>query len=504
MALYLNGERHRTLVSKATFKSKPEQIKNGKIIMNGKYEIKPDNGYTLSMVNIEVAVPTNGTGSTDIISSGLYGSNISWSLYKDGTLVISGVGSMPDGDTGESPFANNELIKYVIIQDGITNIGAFVFLSCVNMESIYIPNSVSQLGIGAFNSCVNLRSLTIPDGVTNIPSICDGCVNLANVVIPSSVTSIDSWAFYNCSALTSITIPIGVTNIDSEAFYNCTNLKDVFYVGTKEQWGNITIDSGNESLINANLHCSVIIDSGSCGNNVSYVLYENGLLHIKGQGGTTDYSTNMFNSPFTALKSKITHAIIDDGVTSIGSAMFANCSNLTNISIPNSVKSIGTYAFWKSRIDNLVIPNGVIVISPSAFHFCSSLTSVIIPDSVQNISGSAFAYCSNLTNIVIPDSVTSIGSRTFSGCSKLNNVILPKDLTTISSYTFQDCANLKTIKIPASVTKIDSSAFDATPLESIYYNGTQEDWENISITTGFNEISNSSIYCEEVILTKIQ
>ena len=193
-------------------------------------------------------------------------------------------------------------------------------------------------------------------------------------------------------------------------------------------------------------------------------------------------------------------------VTSIGDGAFLDCSGLTSVTIPNSVSYIGKYAFascsgltsvtvdknngtYDSRnncnaiietstnklivgCNNTIIPNSVTSIGEFAFSDCSGLTSVAIPNSVTSIGESAFARCSGLTSVTIPNSVTSIGSWTFYGCSGLTSVTFNTEKCTYmgsDSYpVFNDCINLTTLNIGNKVTTIPNSAFrDCSGLSSV-------------------------------------
>ena len=115
-----------------------------------------------------------------------------------------------------------------------------------------IPDSVTSIGEWAFSDCSGLTSVTIGNSVTSIDSgAFGGCSSLTSVTIPDSVTSIGREAFSNCYGLTSVTIGNGVTSIGYEVFYNCSGLKTVYYKGTAEQWGNISIGSGSSDLTGA-------------------------------------------------------------------------------------------------------------------------------------------------------------------------------------------------------------------------------------------------------------
>ena len=179
------------------------------------------------------------------------------------------------------------------------------------------------------------------------------------------------------------------------------------------------------------------------------------------EGGTTPLSiaSGTYSSPiFKSLAS--TTVILQDGLTSIGSDVFSDCSSLTSIEIPSSVTSIGTYAFSGcSSLTSIEIPSSVTSIGTYAFSDCSSLTSIEIPSSVTSIDTFAFSGCSSLTSIEIPSSVTSIGNSAFSSCTSLTSIEIPSSVTSIGGSVFRDCSSLTSIKIPSSVTSIGDDAF---------------------------------------------
>ena len=155
--------------------------------------------------------------------------NLTWKLYEDGTLNISGTGAMKNYyDNKKSPVYKNSNVKKVVIEDGVTSIGNYAFTYCVSLTSITIPDSVTSIGYYAFFYCSSLTSITISDSVTSIGNYAFFyCRSLTSITIPDSVTSIGNDAFSNCRSLTSITIPDSVTSIGYNAFYGCSNLKTI-------------------------------------------------------------------------------------------------------------------------------------------------------------------------------------------------------------------------------------------------------------------------------------
>ena len=164
---------------------------------------------------------------------------------------------------------------------------------------------------------------------------------------------------------------------------------------------------------------------------------------------------------------------IPDSVTSIGGCAFANCSSLTSIIIPDSVITIEYETFnGCSSLTNVLIPNSVTSIGNNAFSGCSSLTNVVIPNGVTSLERETFSWCSSLMSITIPDSVTSIDSHVFYYCNSLTSIIIPDSVISIGFYAFYYCCGLTSITIPNSVTYIGDNAFyGCSNLTSVYFEG---------------------------------
>ncbi len=208
--------------------------------------------------------------------------------------------------------------------------------------------------------------------------------------------------------------------------------------------------------------------SGTCGDNLIWTLDDEGTLTISGTGAMTNYSSSS-SVPWYSLRSNITTAVIETGVTSISDFVFSGCTNLTSVTIGNCVTSIGDYAFRDcTSLTSITIPDSVISIGKYIFYYCTSLTSVTIGSGVTSIGGSAFEYCTSLASVDIPNSVTSIGGSAFADCTRLTSVDIPNSVTSIGYYAFFSCTSLTSITIPDSVTSIGGSAFeDCTSLVSI-------------------------------------
>ena len=143
---------------------------------------------------------------------------------------------------------------------------------------------------------------------------------------------------------------------------------------------------------------------------------------------------------------------------------FEGCSNLSSITIPNTVTSIGERAFYGcSSLPSITIPNTITSIGLSAFENCWGLANVEIPNSVTSIGAYVFKGCAGLTSVNIPNSITSISEQAFYGCSALTNIEIPNSVTSIGQYAFHSCSSLTELVIPSSVSSIGWGAFEQTP-----------------------------------------
>ena len=353
------------------------------------------------------------------------------------------------------------------------------------LTSITIPNSVTSIGYRAFKGCTALTNITIPNSVTSIGSGAfygtawynnqpDGVVYAGKVLyeykgtMPSNTSitikegtlGIADRAFAFCSGLTSITIPNSVTSIGDEAFRECTRLTNITIpnsVTTIEDrifadcagLTSILVAEGN-AVYDSRNNCNAIIETKT-----------NTLI----AGCKTTIIPNSVTSigeyAFWCCET-LTNIEIPYSVASIGNSAFYGCSRLTSVTIPNSVTSIGNFAFgYCTRLTSIVIPNSVTSIEQYTFYNCYSLASIEIPNSVTNIGEYAFYDCKGLTSITIPNSVTNIGDSAFGGCTGLTSITIPNSVTSIGDGAFRYCNGLTSIVIPNSVTSIGNGAFQS-------------------------------------------
>ena len=364
-------------------------------------------------------------------------------------------------------YKNNSNIKSIfgeqvteyILGDEITSIGNYAFYNCSSLTSVTIPNSVTSIGDYAFSNCSSLTSIEIPNSVTSIGGRAfSWCSSLTSVTIGNSVTSIGDYAFYNCRSLTSIEIPNSVTSIGERAFWYCSSLTSVTIPNSVTSIGYAAF-SGCSSLTSVTIPSSVTSIGDQAFSGCS------SLTSLSVEAGNTVYDSRnncnaIIENSTNTLIFGCQNTTIPNSVTSIGNWAFVGCSSLTSVTIPNSVTSIGESAFgYCSSLTSVTIPSSVTSIGYGAFEGCSSLTSVTIPNSVTSIGDFAFKACSSLTSVTIPNSVTSIGDDAFSGCSSLTSVTIPNSVTSIGNFAFDGCSSLTSVTIPNSVTSIGGSAF---------------------------------------------
>ena len=283
----------------------------------------------------------------------------------------------------------------VTIGNSVTSIGARAFYYCTSLTSVTIPNSVTSIGVSAFENCSSLTSITIGNGVESIgDSAFGGCESLASVYI----TDIAKWCaisfestnaanplqyahnlYLNGELVTDLVIPDGVTNIEKYAFYCCTCLTSVIIPDSVTSIGSSAF-SGCNKLIEVRNLSNLSITNGYVGYYAKHVYKEGeSYLHTTADGFIFyENGDEVYLVAYTGNETELTLPANYNGKNyAINQYAFYRCTNLTSVTIPNSVTSIGADAFYN----------------------CTGLTSVTIPNSVTSIGEGAFYYCTDLTSI---------------------------------------------------------------------------------------------------------
>ena len=293
--------------------------------------------------------------SHDIAVQNADGVTIYYNYINDGTeLAVTFRGSNYNSYSNEYKgiVVIPEEVTYMNRTRKVTSIRGFAFCGCYGLTSITIGNSVTSIGEGAFSDCSGLTSVTIPNSMASIGSSAFYRCSLTSVIIPNSVTSIGNSAFNGCSLLTSVTIPNSVTSIGDGAFSDCSGLTTVTIP-------NSVTSIGNGAFCKCSGLTSITIPNSvrSIGSGAFMVC--SGLNSISVENGNTNYDSRnncnaIIETASNTLIAGCKNTTIPNSVTSIGSYAFYGCSGLTSVTIPNSVTSIGNWAFDRADISTVI------------------------------------------------------------------------------------------------------------------------------------------------------
>ena len=219
------------------------------------------------------------------------------------------------------------------------------------------------------------------------------------------------------------------------------------------------------------------VASGKCGDSAKWKLDAEGTLTISGTGATYDFF-NDYNctAPWydAELRLQIKKAVVNKGITYVGTCAFTDCAELTSVSLPAGLQTMGA----------------------SVFKDCTSLTSVTIPDGVTFISGDFFRGCTSLKSVTLPDSLRNAGGCTFKDCASLTSVRLPANLRDITWWMFKDCTSLTSVTIPRGTVEVKKEAFDGcTSLKNVTFTGSAADWKGVTIRPGNTALTSAAIKC---------
>ena len=364
-----------------------------------------------------------------------------WDTDKDGELsydeadVITELGEVFRENKEMSSF--NEL-KYFT---GLTEINDYAFYGCSGMTSVNIPKSVKTIGKASFYNCNSLATVTIPEKVTMIGDYAfQNCSGMASVTIPDGVESIGKYAFYGCSGLTSVDIPHSMTSIAEGTFWNCSGLTS------------FTIPANIRSMGYGSLEGLASLSAFDVEGGNPYYASQDGVLFNKDLTLLYLYPRGKKDAAYS----------IPNGVTSITSWSFYQCTSLTSVTIPNSVITIEQGAFAGcSGLMSLTIPNSVTYIEEGALD-CSNETSNLTTIDVEEGN----EYFTSEGGVLFNKSMTTIVQ--YPAGKKEVSYTIPSSVTTIGGYAFADCINLISVSISQSATYINNGAFAGCSLLKLY------------------------------------
>ena len=330
-----------------------------------------------------------------------------------------------------------------------------------NARSLSVPQTIdgyTVVGIGssAFKGNTNLRFLHFPDTLTSIGEYAFGdCINLGTIDFPESLIEINEYAFYGCNSLTSIKLPSNLQTLKYYAFGNCANLQSVWIPKTITNETYWASSYGYHGPFN------------NCGK-LKSITFAEGITNIPSGlfAGCTgiesieipDTVTRIFSKAFA--DSSIQSVKIGSGLTGINGHAFYGCDNLTEINLPESLTSIGEYAFGDCiNLGTIDFPESLIEISYDAFYGCSSLTGIKLPSKITRIENNTFYGCSSMTTAELPEALKSIGEYAFYGCEALEGIVIPDKTYLIENDAFENCSALKSLKSGTGLRTVEYNAF---------------------------------------------
>lgn len=432
--------------------------------------------------------------------------------------------------TGGSLYQNGVLVTSVILPEGMTSIGQYMFYNCSKLESVTVPNGVTSIGASAFS----------------------GCNSLSSIVIPEGVTTIGRRAFYNCTGLTSVAIPSSVDNIGYEVFCGCTSIKELYIADSMEPLNCDYSYSKDYFFKDSPIEYMYLgREITNYDVNYTYAKWKGALKTVIIGDGVTTIPDFIFDSCYY-----LSSVTISDNVQHIGKYAFYCCDDITSIALPNGLNSIGIAAFSNCNIENLIIPKSVTSIGRNAFNETNELKSIVIeegntvydsrdncnaiietgtntlirgcknttiPYGITSISNTAFYGCQELVEMEIPGSVISIGDNAFYCCYKLSSVTLPQSVTSIGADAFYNCSALASINceaktpptiggyytfynvprsIPVYVPESSVSAYKSAEYWSEFTNFQAIPEINISLTDGDDFLQSEVEECDNITYTR--
>ena len=374
---------------------------------------------------------------TDIITSGQCGAeggNITYTLTGNGTMTLTGTGATTETYLLNAPWQGyNGYIKKLVIGEGITSIGNYLFYNCTALTDIQFPSTLTAIGNSAFALCTALTEVKLPDSVTELGvEVFWSCFNLKKATVSKNMTKIAESMFMNCIRLEDVVLNSKITEIGAKGFANCSKLKGMTFPNSLTRIGSEAFTSAFDPKLKVKL---VIPESVTYVGNTCFAWSYLKEVDWKAKTPTMEYWT------------------------------FYNCRNLEKITISDHVTFIDYECFqWNTLLKEVKLPKNLQNVGDSVFCRCLSLKQISLPTSLTVIGKNMFDNA-GLESIVLHEGITTIASWAFGG-SKLKEVTFPTTLTTLESGAFSGCDNLKKITFLGNAPGPQN--VDFAPLHGVY------------------------------------
>lgn len=361
-------------------------------------------------------------------------------------------------------FSGCSMLKCVVLPEGLNKIGDDAFSYCSELEEVTIPKSLKEVywdnsfhaHLGPFGNDEKLKTINFNEGITEVAnSLFQDCNGIEHVELPSTIMKIHKSAFASCQNLSTIIMKEGLQCIDFGAFSNCTSLQHVdvpdsvteMGVGDGYAYPGIFENCSSLSEVHIPSHSLIISEKMFLGcSSLVKINFPETLLMIK-------------DSAFKNCSSLI-DLTLPELVSSIGTEAFSGCSNTTKVLIPKETRTIGDKAFSGcTSLTDLTFEEGTYSIGSAAFKECKVLKKVKLPDTLQALGSLAFSDCDDLKEISLGAGIRELPEKVFFQDSSLAEIILPQQMTKVGAQAFANCANLTNITLNRNIKTISNDVF---------------------------------------------
>ena len=338
-----------------------------------------------------------------------------------------------------------QVFEYELDDSGFATITGFNYTtSLLNIPSEIEGHKVVGVADGVFRGKKNIQVIKIPEGITKIgEDTFNGCTKLYSVQFPSTLTHIGRYAFFDCKNLVTVNLPKNLRTMGQYAFGNCTSLSWVYIPKSLEL---VSMYSG---LGGAFSGCSAL----------RTVVFEEGTTIV---------------APYLFGGSGLREITIPDTVKSIGDHAFYGCEKLHTVNFGSSLTTIDDNAFRECiSLGELIFPSSLTTIGEDVFYGCEGLYNVQLNENLTKIGRYAFCECTGLTEVILPKTLKTVGQYAFRNCTGVEKVFIPKGLGEVPLHSggggpFSGCSALKTVEFEEGITNIPGRLFaECTGLEEI-------------------------------------